>query len=121
MMALLPLRGWLGDAMAMQQMAPAMQAAAAAAPASAHAGHAAMPCHDTNETAAPAAGTDGEAGSHDSHGHGHCTACQICHSVAAGTNHAPPRPSAWRHAAPHTATPRFVSAEPRRLAEPPIS
>jgi hypothetical protein len=127
MILLLPLRGWLGDAMAMDLAAPAVQAVAvhvaSAEPAhhggaEHHADATTPPCHE--DAQASAAAHDG--GEHPAgHGHGHCTACQICHSVAATHGGTAPAVSAPRHAAPATAPARFASAEPRLVAKPPIS
>lgn len=128
MILLLPLRGWLGDAMAMELAVPAMQAVAvhaAEAETAHHAGFghqadaAAPPCHEDAQAAPATAhhGSEHPAG----HGHGHCTACQICHSVAATHRAATPAVLAPRHAAPGTAPARFASAELRGVAKPPIS
>lgn len=127
MILLLPLRGWIGDVMAMELMQPALQAVhahATATPEAAslahdgdahamHDGHAAGHGH-----AAPVA-TDGHAG----HGSSHlaCTACQVCHSVAMAETAPALAGEALPHAAPQAALPHFASAEARRLAEPPIS
>ena len=127
MIVLLPLRGWLGDAMAMDLAAPAMQAVAAHAANAEPAHHggiehqadaATPPCHEDAQT--PVTTHHGSEHPAD-HGHGHCTACQICHSVAATHGSAALPVIAPRHAAPRTVPARFASAEPRLVAKPPIS
>jgi len=145
MLVLLPLRGWLGEAMATEM---AMASAAAATPA-AHgpcAGHAAARTsllQTAPQTAAPdpaahglthashpadhgatASGTPGCNDSpHDAGAHGDsasCLGCQACHSLALTTDfHAPPaaRLPADR---PGARPPAFSSAVPARGLKPPI-
>lgn len=127
MILMLPLRGWIGDVMAMELMQPALQAAYAHAPAapeaSSHApqgdGHAMHDAHAADHGHAAPVATDGHAG----HGSSHlaCTACQVCHSVAMAETAPALGGEALPHAAPQAALPHFASAEARRLAEPPIS
>lgn len=130
MILLLPLRGWIGDAMAMELMQPALQAVHTQAPAapepSSHVhhgdGHAKHDAHAGHGHAAHGA-TEGAAESQAGHGVGHlaCTACQVCHSVAMAETFATLAGEALPHAAPQAALPHFASAEARRLPEPPIS
>ncbi len=126
MIALLPLRGWVGDVMAMELAAPpaptqqgmAMAAPAAMpgcheAPAAAHAGHvmgdvAASHAADADPDTAHA-------------GDGHCTLCQICHSVALAPV-LPPLPAArLPMPAPAAGQPLYTSAERALGDKPPIS
>lgn len=126
MILMLPLRGWIGDVMAMELLQPALQAvhapASTAAEASPHAhhgdGHAMHDAHAGDGHAAQGA-ADGHAG----HGSSHlaCTACQVCHSVAMAETAPALGGEALPHAAPQAALPHFASADARRLAEPPIS
>jgi len=81
MIALLPLRGWVGDVMAMEQASQALTTT----PATAASGdcHEALVPHgqaDTqHESRQQAIAQDAAHASGDC---GNCTACQICHSVA---------------------------------------
>lgn len=79
MIALLPLRGWVGDAMAMDMLALAQGAA--------HSSHAnATPVHDCHTLAADGAGGDASEPQAPpmqmSADCNTCSACQICHTVA---------------------------------------
>jgi hypothetical protein len=138
MIALLPIRGWLGDAMAVEMVRHSMPAAAATAVSMASAATEAH-CHDAmgemgamsvmsamdaGDTAAmDMSGHDGnhDAGGADHQGCGTCTACQVCHTVALGgmplvdTVHGAPQ------AQPAARTARFASAEPAQGLKPPIS
>ncbi len=81
MIALLPLRGWVGDVMAMERVSQGLTSTqATAAPGDCHeamASHGnAGAAHDDHPSAAAqsSANVSGDCGG--------CTACQICHSVA---------------------------------------
>lgn len=115
MIVLLPLRGWVGDAMAMDTLAPAT--AHPATTAGPHAGHEAMA--DTAGDATPCADHAGTAD--DDHGCAQCVACNICHSAA----HSPalwPLLTALPAAAPVVLAPGpVVSAERSTRFKPPIS
>lgn len=141
MIALLPIRGWLGDAMALEMARHSLPVASAstvsAAPGAAMATqahcHEAMEAMDATDTVDADAGmqmamdmSDGHAshdttGGADHQGCGTCTACQVCHTVALGgmplidTVHGAPQ------AAPAAHTSRFASAEPAQGLKPPIS
>lgn len=133
MIALLPIRGWLGDAMAVEMVRHSMPATSsvsvtvAAAAAEAH-------CHEATQASdgmdmALHMGMADPAGSHDDGSHngtdhqgcGTCTACQVCHTVALGGMplidivHSAPQAPPAAHAA------RFASAEPAPGLKPPIS
>lgn len=119
MIALLPLRSWAGDVMAMELATQSLASGhAPAALADCHQGHGEAAGHAPSHTAAPAAGTAGEAGSADC---GTCTSCQICHSVALTAvlpqAVAPVLPAM----APQSSQPRYASAEPAPGFKPPIS
>ncbi|MET3460074.1 hypothetical protein [Variovorax atrisoli] len=133
---LLPVRGWLGDAMAVEMvrhsLPAAMEAATvASAAAEAHC-HEAMDADAGGGDMAMAMDMSAHGSSHDdggsgttSHGDhqgcGTCVACQVCHTVALGGMplvaivHGAPQASPPGHAA------RFVSAEPVQGLKPPIS
>lgn len=143
MIALLPIRGWLGDAMAVEMVKHALPAAASAAASMATAATEAH-CHEAMEAGGDSgmgmgmgmgmqmsAGTDVSDDSvthatHDNAGADHqgcgtCTACQVCHTVALGgmplvdTVHSAPQAPPAAHAS------RFASAEPAQGLKPPIS
>jgi hypothetical protein len=117
LIALLPLRGWVGDAMALQPGKHDVQPAAALTAVTD-----VQDCHDHAE----AAGHGADQGGHET-GSAHadcgsCSACQICHSPALAV--APPAAFASPDMA--AAMPRFAprplaSAEPAPDIKPPIS
>lgn len=137
---LLPLRGWLGDAMAMQLVSPAaMSMAAGTATATADAPHAAghhadadaptappeaMPhalhaAHGAHAESHPSEVDDGTATHHGSHAD--CTACQVCHSVAVADFSLPAAMTPAPHAAPRVNAVGFTSTALQPLRKPPIS
>ena len=139
MVALLPLRGWVGDVMAMEMAAGSL----------AHVGsgthfatdsiannqeptgtqalfdsesvsqkHADCPGHAEAAVAEADASAAGDSG-HD--GCSACTSCQVCHSVAlAGVVEASPS-NVLHFGTPHTSETNFASALPARGFKPPIS
>lgn len=126
MIALLPLRGWVGDAMAMDMAAASMALPASAAESAAdHAAaspvatemDAANEAHADCLTHAPAQDGELAATSHCDA----CSACQLCHAfalTAAVLPLAPAQPSTGRLPG---AAPFFVSAERAPDIKPPIS
>ncbi len=121
MIALLPLRGWTGDAMAMSMWAapPSHQAASPC-----HVGPATVAsqgmAHDGHHTAAD------ETMAHGSHtgdnpSHNTCTACDICNGPAMtlALHSARTTLPAVTHTAP--ACERFASAVAQRGSKPPIA
>ena len=114
MIALLPVRGWVGDVMAMELMnssTPAHHHAAV----SAHAGMA--NCHEGHADAAQPTRADTDHAAGDC---GSCSLCQICHSVAL-TAVLPRLPSAvLPGAAPASSQPLYASAERALGDKPPI-
>lgn len=117
MIALLPLRGWVGEAMAGQMIAQQLAAVAqATTPADDAATGAHTDCHGQVTADAPPAA---EASS--SMDCGSCTSCQVCHSVAM----AAPALTAAAPLQPHPALPaygrQFASAERSPGFKPPIS
>lgn len=106
MILLLPLRGLMGDAMAMSMLAmPAHESASAAATAS-------MPCPDHSDPSDLASSGSSE--------HSH-TACDLCNGPAMG--HFSPAQQALPTVHSVSAGPveRFASSEPQRGIKPPIS
>ena len=107
MIALLPLRGWVGDAMAQTAVTPPMQLGA----------HAAVSQHDcavhsTGANVAQDNGTDQNDG---------CSVCQVCHTLAleaAAPVQALQDPA---RIVVSLATPAFASAERAPSVKPPIA
>jgi len=125
MIALLPIRGWLGDAMAVEMVRHSLPAAAEAVPMASAATeahcHEAMEAGDSVHMDMSGHGSHGDDNGTDHQGCGTCTACQVCHTVALGgmplvdiAHGAPQAPPADRSA-------RFASAEPVAGLKPPIS
>lgn len=132
MVVLLPLRGWVGDAMALQTvlaggMAHAAQADTASAAAHGQQGHHGLAIdHPRHASAvAPPNGdcadpSDGDSGLP----HGHCTtctACQTCHTVAITAPSAGMVGGGPMTALPSLVEPRFASADRAPGFKPPIS
>jgi len=129
MIALLPIRGWLGDAMAVEMVRHSLPDATAVAEEASPASMAAQAhCHEAMEAADSGMDTmahhdDGDSAGHgtDHQGCGTCTACQVCHTVVLGGTplidivHGAPQAPPAAHAA------RFASAEPVPGLKPPIS
>jgi hypothetical protein len=133
MIALLPIRGWLGDAMAVEMALHAMPAAAtvsmASAATEAHCQDAmdaddsmgmqmAMSGHPTQD---PQDHATHDGGGTDHQGCGTCTACQVCHTVALGGMPLVDTVRLAPQAPPAAHTERFASAEPAQGLKPPIS
>lgn len=115
MIALLPLRSWAGDVMAMELAAQSLASdhapAAPAALANCHQGHGDAAGHALSHAA-------DEAGSADC---GTCTSCQICHSVALTAVLPQAMAPVLPALAPQSSQPRYASAEPAPGFKPPIS
>jgi hypothetical protein len=117
MLILLPLRGWMGEAMAMDMLAQHALATQKVAIHAIHTGTAntfdteiQAECHTATEAADP-----------DTNHCNTCPVCQMCHSVAAPTPWAIPAPLWLSHAQPATARTRFASAPTAFALKPPIS
>jgi len=130
LIALLPLRGWVGDAMATQMAAGQLQhQQTQAAPPASH-GHEAMEAHAGHEEASTevsvtlhdCAGQADESGSHAADGHCEtCAACQACHTVALSPT-APGLVAAFSAPTlPRQAADQFASADAALGQKPPIS
>lgn len=133
LIALLPLRGWAGDAMAVDMLAqPAVAienvAVDAVSTGHKHPMHAenAMTSHAQCMEHAPDAMATGHTG--DAHGapqqphhNNHCTTCQVCSVIPVALQAAVPLLPVTLHSVPHYAGAAFASAEPARGFKPPIS
>jgi len=118
---LLPLRGWVGDAMAaqmLQQRATAVHAATGQhehAATGQHHGHG----HDCDEHASAAA-VHGEQGEAQAMANcPTCASCQMCSSVALSPTMLLATEHAFSQAPPETAQPAYASAEPELAFKPP--
>lgn len=121
MIALLPLRGWAGDAMALSVwVAPgSSQAAAPCHGAPAPMASVVMKGDSHHATATEAMAHGSETG--DSPQHSTCNACDVCNGPAMtlALHSASASPPRHTHIAP--ACERFASAEPQRGSKPPIA
>lgn len=122
LIALLPIRGWVGDAMAGQMIgqhlaAPNIAEVAVAEQAASLPEHEGCAGHAAGATQAPA-----EAPATDiSADCGTCTSCQVCHSVVIAPPSIDSGISPVRHRVAALPGMRFASAEPARGFKPPIS
>lgn len=109
LIALLPLRGWVGDAMALAPLSAHLTGQALAAPSPA-APDAASDCHGhTNETA-----DMGESS-------GACSHCDVCHGPGLAAAPGPALPPLARHTLQATPDAHCASTVPQPTLKPPIS
>lgn len=122
LIALLPLRGWVGDAMAVSMIAtPASAAAASPAGAdcphaAASAGHHAEPAPDTGALIA----TDTADGHQDHTSPGAHLLCDVCNVPALSTGSQPDPDAHVTHGLRIERKQAFASLAPRHLVKPPI-
>jgi len=140
MIALLPLRGWVGDAMATQMAISAhMQQKIATESIAVHAHHSGAAAHFHDETLSdvkPALNADEMSDCHshfsltsskaveDNTAQGHCdtcTSCQACFFVALAIESAVQQVNPAPHGVPHASGSTFTSAAPAQGFKPPIS
>jgi hypothetical protein len=123
MVLLLPLRGWVGEAMAAQMLQQHVAAAesmvATAGAGHQHANPAASAHHDCDEHAASAPVDDGKAEAKADCPT--CSACQVCSSVALSPYSAAPPAAAVTQPRPQTVPHAHASAEPLLAFKPPKS
>jgi hypothetical protein len=130
MIVLLPLRGWIGDAMALEAAAgtpAAIQSIAVDVRPTLEIAHfeadtgrqdlRAGPGHCPDHASAPAGGDDSDT-SADGQA---CTVCQVCHTVAMSADAAPLPALPLPALVPEMPFPRFTSALPAPGLKPPIS
>ncbi|NTV85214.1 MAG: hypothetical protein HGA21_00555 [Burkholderiaceae bacterium] len=132
MIILLPLRGWMGDVMAMDaametqvaihSFADGGQPAPGSVPSAASSGPVSLaggPVHCPDHASAPDKGTnpDGDAAAHGQA----CTVCQVCHTVAISADAVLLAALPLPVLAPATSFHRFTSALPAPGLKPPIS
>ena len=124
MIALLPIRGWVGDVMAADMVTQRLATLAQVT---------VMAPQPADATADPHADCHGKAAAHSPAsppaGHsdmavtdcGNCTSCQVCHSVAMVMAPGVAAVAPAHSAAPTLRGTHFASAEPARGFKPPIS
>jgi hypothetical protein len=129
LIALLPLRGWMGDVMATQMAAHLASQAVAKVSAT---GHEAVEVQGHHEAASTAIdmppdclghsmeASDDQQGSDDS-ACANCSVCQACHTVAMTVTAPVPTAQARAASPPSTYAAQFASAEPIVGQKPPIS
>lgn len=132
MIALLMLRGWMGEAMATgMALAPLQPLPVATTVIATHAHEMGAQAHFDHKTAEPEALHTAQA-MHDCTGepssddalHAECdacAACQACHTVALAPLAASAHPVFSARALPNAPTAQFASADPARGQKPPIS
>jgi hypothetical protein len=130
LIALLPLRGWISDAMATGMMAGQMQQQTATKNAAAHAHGTGDTAHfDTEKVAAQAHPGTSDCAGHASGAEPHaaeahcesCSACQACHTLALSPVAADMTVVANLSPPPRVAVAQFSSAETALHQKPPIS
>jgi hypothetical protein len=123
MIALLPLRGWVGDAMAMEMAAATLGQPAAVMGSGVGYAHGLEPTANVDADNAMHADCPGHAASHDGdpQATSDCGTCAACHAVALASSFPQLEPSTLASARPPSATPRFASAERTLGIKPPIS
>jgi hypothetical protein len=129
LIALLPLRGWVGDAMATQMAAGQLQHQSTQAAAQAdHVHEEVSAAHADHEEAAPeialhdCASQADEGSTHAAGGHCEtCAACQACHTVALTLAAPNLMPVFSAPTLPRPAADQFASADAALRQKPPIS
>jgi len=128
MIVLLPLRGWVGDAMATQMAAGQLQhREAQAAVQAAHVHEAMDATYAGHHAQAPvvhdcADQTTNDGGNDSADGHCEtCAACQACHTVALSPAAIDSMPVFSAPILPHPAADQFASADAALRQKPPIS
>lgn len=118
MIALLPVRGWVGDAMAISMLAHGPAAASAEVAMAAGTDH--HPCPDHAAAPPDTQVSGGPADDHQNRAHAH-SACDVCNGPAMNVS----SPTATAAPASHTLlaalSESFASSEPRQGTKPPIS
>ena len=139
MMVLLPLRGWMGDAMAISmmnmQMGGGAQAHAMSMPGAAH-GISLQPQQEMSQAAVQASGHEDCAGMSPTTASAHepfgeaagtmagcesCSLCQVCNTVVLNVEVFSAATLSLPQATPGAALAHFASVHPQRGQKPPIS
>lgn len=123
---LLPLRAWVGDAMATQMAVPAPVSLETSAGPSYHGDQAASPAHGHLQSAAVQS-TAGDCAGHAQADQGDmahcatCAMCQTCHTLAVLHPDAVPDAGLAIAALPQRAVHRFTSADRAPALKPPVA
>lgn len=122
LIALLPLRGWVGDAMALAQ--PIAHGSGAVVLMGLHtavgdAPHNAAAAHNTTQGHAMSGCGDHSTG--DTDAHSTCSACDVCNGPALVWTPSVAATPTWPHSRVALASTRFASCEPKPGIKPPIS
>lgn len=120
LIALLPLRGWVGDAMALTLTLPPPASSSALTsvsghshgPLAEHCGHAAD-ARDVSDTSPP--------NGHTGDFHGTCSACDVCNGPALTAEAVVSAASHLPHAGPLNSASHFASSDRKPTLKPPIS
>lgn len=120
MITLLPLRGWVGDVMAMERLGQARMTPPAAAAVHSEC-HEAQAHHGLDTAHEDMGHSDGHASQHAQADCSGCTVCQICHSVALASTPVPASSPVLSAALPPSDVRLYASAEPIPGFKPPIS
>lgn len=116
MIALLPIRGWMGDAMALSMLAaPAQTLHHQAASGIDHAEHAQGHDHSATRMADPGAGHQDGGGEHTH------KSCEVCNGPAMALSLPAVPTLSPKHGVLAPMAERFASSEPHRGIKPPIS
>lgn len=130
MIALLPLRGWVSDAMATAMVTAQVQQQTATKIVATHAHEAGVQAHqDTEVVAADAFQTAADCSDHASGGADHaddthcnsCSVCQACHTVALSPTPADGATAFNPRTLPRAVVAQFASAQAALSQKPPIS
>jgi hypothetical protein len=124
LIALLPLRGWVGDAMALALPIAHGNGAAVLMDhhtAAGDAPHHAAAAHHTADGRTPPVPACGSHTATDTDGHGTCSACDVCNGPALVWTPAVAATPTWPHSRVALASARFASCEPKQGIKPPIS
>jgi hypothetical protein len=126
MIALLPLRGWVGDAMAMELASETLEQPVSAIESGANHAHAMMVAADSDAKTLMHADCQEHAPSPDDSSQAAsdcetCTSCQICHTVALTPTLPQLAAASVPAARPQAASTFFASAERAPGFKPPIS
>jgi len=126
MIALLPLRGWVGDAMAMEMASSTINLSASVMASGTGSATGTLAAADSDTENSVYIECSGHAGSQDSDPNAApqckvCSDCQICHTVALTAVLEPLAPAPQSAGRLPVATPFFASAERAPGFKPPIS
>lgn len=120
MIAMLPVRGWVGDAMALSMLAHPVVAAAQVCAQANCPDHATAPAQNGAVAQALAAEAPHDMSSQGDSPHPH-SACDVCNGPAMAANRHSAEPLPQKHRLLSPLAVRFASTVPRQGIKPPIS